>query len=63
MTQEELEEIHEALALAIDAVGERQSALFLAKLALALAETIGNTATVLAAIEECRTGVADRGRM
>lgn len=57
MTQQELETIHEALAEAIDTVAEDRRELYLAKLALALAEALGDLPLALAVIEECKTGL------
>jgi len=54
MTPEALETIYEALAEAIDAVGETDAPVFLAKVALALAETLDDRDTTLAIIEGCK---------
>ena len=53
MTQDALETIYEALARAIDAVGEDKSELFLAKLALSLGHELGDPARVTTLIEGC----------
>ncbi|SEO91735.1 hypothetical protein SAMN04490248_11613 [Salinihabitans flavidus] len=60
MRQDHLETVYDALAEAIDAVGPAQSEVYLAKVAIALAERLGSTAS-LAAIEECKTGFVDAG--
>jgi len=51
MTFEELEAVYARLAAAIDRAGPRDEALFLAKLALALAHRLDDPAAVEAAIE------------
>lgn len=56
MKQDDLELVYEALALAIDAVDPAARELYLAKLALALADTLGDAPRALAVIEECKTG-------
>lgn len=61
MTQEQLEQIYEALAQAIDRAGPEQAAVYLAKLALALAEDLGNADRALAVIAECETGIGAQG--
>lgn len=48
--REQLEEIYEALADAIDAVGGRRETMFLSKLALAMGHHIGDPDTVAALI-------------
>ena len=58
MRREQIETIYEALAEAIDAVGAGQSEVYLAKVALALAETLDDPDRALAVIAECRTGLA-----
>lgn len=60
MTQAELERVYEAMAEAIDDVGPKQGEVFLAKLALALAEDLGHTERVLEIIAECRGGLVRR---
>ena len=50
---EELELVYEQLASAIDAAGEENSRLFLAKLALMLAHRAGDRSAVAEAIELC----------
>lgn len=57
MRQEELETIYEALARSIDDIPAQARELYLAKLALALAETLDDTPRALAVIAECRTGI------
>ncbi|MBW4983206.1 hypothetical protein KZZ07_11690 [Mameliella sp. CS4] len=52
MTQAELERIYEAMAKAIDAVGPDQSEVFLARLALALAEDLDQPERALEVIGE-----------
>lgn len=48
---QDLEEIYDRLAQAIDAVGREKESLFLAKLCLTLAQHVGDRATVERAIE------------
>ncbi|MBV6634695.1 MAG: hypothetical protein KI788_02165 [Mameliella sp.] len=60
MTQAELECVYEAMAVAIDDVGPDRGEVFLAKLALALAEDLGRTERVLEVIAECRSGLERR---
>lgn len=50
MTPAQVETIYEALAQQIDAVGPRQAPLYLAKLALLLAERLGEPQLALDAI-------------
>lgn len=57
MSPGDLETVHEAMARAIDEVGPERAGLYLAKLALALAETLGSAERALAIIEECREGL------
>lgn len=57
MTQEQLEQVYEALAQAIDRAGPEQAEVYLAKLALALAEDLGSADRALAVIAECETGI------
>lgn len=57
MSQHDLEPVYDALAEAIDAVGPEQSEIYLAKVALALAERLGNVEETLATITECKTGL------
>lgn len=52
MTFEELEQVYDALAAAIDRAGPANEALFLAKLALALAHRLGDRTAAEAAIAE-----------
>lgn len=59
MTQDDLERVYEAMAEAVDAVGPERSELFLAKLALALADELGAADGCLAVIAECRVGLVD----
>ncbi|MCM2562079.1 hypothetical protein M8756_07920 [Lutimaribacter sp. EGI FJ00015] len=61
MRHDELEKIYDALAEAVDAVGPDQSELYLAKLALALAERLGDLSDSLGVIEECKTGLIAQG--
>ena len=61
MTQADLEIVYEALAQAIDRAGPAQAEVYLAKLALALADERGDSDRVCAAIAECETGLAPRG--
>ena len=57
MSQHDLEAVYDALAEAIDVVGPEQSEIYLAKVALALAERLGDVEETLAAIRECKTGL------
>lgn len=57
MTEVEFEAIYEALAYAVDDLGPEKSELYLAKVALALAETVGDAPRVLAVLDECKTGL------
>jgi hypothetical protein len=57
MTRPDLETMYEALAQAIDAVGPDQAALYLAKVALALAAELDDAARALAVIDRCLTGL------
>lgn len=52
MNKQDLETVYAALAAKIDAVGEEQSELFLAKLALVLAHRNGNARDVETCIDE-----------
>lgn len=60
MTQDDLEQVYEALAQAIDRAGPEQAQVYLAKLALALAEELGDSDRVQAVIAECETGLGAR---
>lgn len=57
MTQDELETVYGALAMGIDSVAPEQRELYLAKVALALAEKLGNVPLATAVIEECKAGI------
>ena len=57
MTQQELEWVYETLAQGIDAAGPGKSELYLAKIALALAEALGDAAHAVAVIERCGNGL------
>ncbi|WP_300436313.1 hypothetical protein [uncultured Mameliella sp.] len=57
MTQAELERIYEAMAKAIDAVGPDQSEVFLARLALALAEDLDQPERALEVIGESKAAL------
>lgn len=50
--QADLEDVYEALAAGIDAAGPEREAFYLAKVALLLAERIGDPAEVLKALRE-----------
>lgn len=52
---QDLEEIYDRVAAAVDAVGPEKEALFLAKLCLTLAHHVGDRATVERAIEIAET--------
>lgn len=51
LTNPQMEDVFDLIAEAIDAAGEGKRALFLAKLALALANMIGDPASVRQAVE------------
>lgn len=53
MAFDDLEAVYERLAAAIDEAGSGRSELFLAKLALTLAQSLGDRDRALAAIEDC----------
>lgn len=57
MTQAELERVYEAMAEAIDDVGPDQSEVFLARLALALAEDLNQPDRALQVIGECKAAL------
>ncbi|MEX0287315.1 MAG: hypothetical protein AB3N23_22130 [Paracoccaceae bacterium] len=57
MTESDLETVYDALAQAIDTVGPEQAELYLAKLALALVEDLGDADRSLQVIAECTTGL------
>lgn len=56
MKQTDLESIYEVLANTLDAIVPEQREVYLAKLALALCDTLGARQPCLDAILECRTG-------
>jgi hypothetical protein len=56
---EGLEEIYEEMAHAIDAVGERNEVVFLTKLALLLADAVGDPSRVRQAIADAQSGVVE----
>lgn len=58
MTGDELEQIYAALARQIDNVGPEQSTLYLAKLALLMAETWGDAAGARACISGAAQSLA-----
>jgi len=60
MTRTDLEPVYEALAEAIDRVGPEQAQVYLAKVALALADELGDATRTLAVLSECETGLGDR---
>jgi hypothetical protein len=51
LTNPQMEDVFDLIAEAIDAAGEDKRALFLAKLALALANMVGDPASVRQAVE------------
>lgn len=59
MSPEELEQTYEALARQIDAVGPEKSELFLAKLALLLANRIGSADVVAGLVAEASHNLQD----
>jgi len=58
VNQHDLEAIYETLAEAIDAVGEEQALVYLAKVALALAEATDDPSLALSLIRECKSDLA-----
>lgn len=54
MTQAEIEQVYEQLAQGIDAVGEGKSEIFLAKVALLLAQEVGDVARLTTLIEQAK---------
>lgn len=59
MTPSELEQVYERLALTIDRFDERTAQVFLAKLALVMAQRIGNAGEALACIEDAAQSLED----
>lgn len=59
MTRDDMETVYERLAVTLDAVAPAQRELYLAKLALALCDELGDVTPCLDVIEECRTGIAE----
>lgn len=57
MTHSDLESLYEALALGIDAAGPDHAQVYLAKVALALAETLNDTPAALAIIADCQANL------
>ncbi len=57
MKQTDLESIYEALANTLDAIAPEQREVYLAKLALALCDTLGAPQACLDTILECRAGL------
>ena len=53
LTFEQLETLYDELALAIDQAGSERESIFLAKLALCMAQEWGNASRVSALIREC----------
>ena len=58
MSPDEVETVYEAMARQIDAVGAEHSELFLAKLALLLAERLDDTGAALDAIASAAVNLA-----
>ncbi|MDF1803419.1 hypothetical protein [Thalassovita sp.] len=58
MTHQNLETVYEALALGIDAVGPEHAQLYLAKIALALAQALDDAPAALAVIEDCKADLS-----
>lgn len=54
MTPSDLETIYEALATGIDAAGPDHAQVYLAKIALALAERLDDVPATLAIVTECQ---------
>lgn len=54
MTHSDLETLYEALAEGIDAVGPDQAPVYLAKIALALADALDDAPAALAILSECK---------
>ncbi|WP_323034722.1 hypothetical protein [Pararhodobacter sp.] len=48
-----VEDIYAALALHLDAVGPQNAEIYLAKVALAMAQALGDTGAALAILQEC----------
>ncbi|MDK3019150.1 hypothetical protein [Pseudodonghicola flavimaris] len=61
MTDADLERLYEAMAETLGTLPRTDHALYLAKLALALAETLDDTPQALAVIAECRQGLLPEG--
>jgi hypothetical protein len=59
MSQAELETVYEALANAIDRAGAEKAGLFLAKLALLLAQELGDAPAVLASVAQAERHLED----
>lgn len=59
MTPSELEQVYERLALTIDRFDEPTAQIFLAKLALVMAQRIGNADDALACIEDAAQSLGD----
>ena len=59
MPFEDLESAYETLAMAIDSAGEAREALFLTRLALVLANQLGDIAAFRKAISTALEGLAD----
>ena len=57
MTHQDLETVYEALATGIDAVGPEQAQVYLAKIALALADALNDPPATLAIITECQAHI------
>lgn len=57
MTHQDLETVYEALATGIDAVGPEQAQVYLAKIALALADALNDSPATLAIIAECQAHI------
>jgi len=58
VTHQDLETLYEAMALGIDAVGPEHSQLYLAKIALALAEALDDVPAALDVIENCKADLS-----
>ncbi|MBN9428071.1 MAG: DUF2783 domain-containing protein [Burkholderiales bacterium] len=56
----ELEIVYDELAVAIDEAGPQRESVFLAKLALSLAQELGDAARVSALIRDCLNEPADQ---
>jgi hypothetical protein len=59
MNQAELEAVYEAIAVAVDEAGLENRELYLAKLALALVDVVGDANQCLMLIKACKCSIAN----